>query len=237
MRTVALIVIMAHLGSYVSASEAQIPLTDKVFTRVGATDYILKGQSTFMVEMQETSYILNHATENSLIILDEIGRGRSTYDGLSIAWYILEYIHDIIKAKTIFATHYHELIEVAESLIHAENISVDVRESKGEIIFLYNIRNGGIDKSYGIEVSRLAGLPKKAINRAKQILHRLEKDQLRLNLKNKIPVNQETLFLDNIYEKNAENEKLIDDIKNIEIENLTPLEALNKINELKKNIN
>jgi len=238
LRQISLIVLLAQIGSFVPANNLEFSIVDCIFTRVGASDNLSKGQSTFMVEMQETSYILNHATENSLIILDEIGRGTSTYDGLSIAWSILEHIHDTIKSKTIFATHYHELIEVAENLMHAENISVAVKEFKGKIIFLYNVKKGGINKSYGIEVSKLAGLPKKAITRAKQILHRLEKDQLRLNLKNKISINQETLFLDNLYDSSKENkdEELIKELKDIEIEKLTPLEALNKINELKKKI-
>ncbi len=175
LRQIALIALMAHIGSFVPAAKAEISLLDRIFTRVGASDNLVKGQSTFMVEMQETAYILEHATEKSLIILDEIGRGTSTYDGMSIAWAILEFLHDKLKAKTLFATHYHELISLVEKLPHAKNFSVAVKKQQDGITFLYKIVAGGVDQSYGIEVAKLAELPGEVISRARQILVDLER--------------------------------------------------------------
>jgi DNA mismatch repair protein MutS len=177
-RQVALIALMAHVGSYVPAQEAMVPLFDRIFTRVGAHDDLSRGQSTFMVEMNETANILNNATENSLIILDEIGRGTSTFDGLSIAWSVAEFLHNQIKAKTLFATHYHELTELAVFLPGVKNFNVAVREWHDQIIFLRKIVPGGTDKSYGIQVARLAGLPKSVIERSKEILRNLEENEL-----------------------------------------------------------
>ena len=173
-RQVALIVLMAHIGSFVPAESAEIGLVDRIFTRVGASDNLARGQSTFMVEMNETSNIVNNATEHSLIILDEIGRGTSTFDGLSIAWSVAEFLHDKIKARTLFATHYHELTKLAEDRGGVGNFNVAVREWNEQIIFLRKIVLGGADKSYGIHVARLAGLPKEILDRAKEILTRLE---------------------------------------------------------------
>lgn len=178
MRQVALIALMAHTGSYVPAQEAVIPLLDRIFTRVGASDDLSRGQSTFMVEMNETANILNNATRHSLVILDEIGRGTSTFDGLSIAWAVAEYLHNEVKAKTLFATHYHELTELAASLPGVKNFNVAVREWNDQIIFLRKIVPGGADKSYGIQVARLAGLPKPVLDRAKTILRNLEENGL-----------------------------------------------------------
>lgn len=175
LRQNALIVLMAHLGSFVPAQSAKIGLVDRIFTRVGASDNLMRGQSTFMVEMQETADILKHATSRSLIILDEVGRGTSTYDGMSIAWAIVEYLHDHVGAKTLFATHYHELIALAEKLSSAANFSVMVRENESEgVVFLYKIVEGGVDRSYGIEVAKLAGLPDEVVSKARQILAGLE---------------------------------------------------------------
>jgi DNA mismatch repair protein MutS len=174
-RQVALIVLMAQIGSFVSAESAEIGLVDRIFTRVGASDDLARGQSTFMVEMNETSNIVNNATECSLVILDEIGRGTSTFDGLSIAWSVAEFLHDKIKARTLFATHYHELTKLAEDRSGVCNFNVAVREWNEQIIFLRKIIPGGADKSYGIHVARLAGLPKEILDRAKEILARLEK--------------------------------------------------------------
>ena len=174
-RQVALIVLMAHIGSFVPAESAEIGLVDRIFTRVGASDDLARGQSTFMVEMNETSNIVNNATERSLVILDEIGRGTSTFDGLSIAWSVAEFLHDKIKARTLFATHYHELTKLAEDRTGACNFNVAVREWNEQIIFLRKIIPGGADKSYGIHVARLAGLPKEILDRAKEILAHLEK--------------------------------------------------------------
>jgi DNA mismatch repair protein MutS len=174
-RQVALIVLMAQTGSFVPAESAEIGLVDRIFTRVGANDDIGRGQSTFMVEMNETSNIVNNATERSLVILDEIGRGTSTFDGLSIAWSVAEFLHDKIKARTLFATHYHELTKLAAELKGVCNFNVAVREWNDQIIFLRKIVPGGADKSYGIQVARLAGLPKEILDRAKEILSHLEK--------------------------------------------------------------
>jgi DNA mismatch repair protein MutS len=174
-RQVALIVLMAQTGSFVPAASAEIGLVDRIFTRVGANDDLARGQSTFMVEMNETSNIVNNATERSLVILDEIGRGTSTFDGLSIAWSVAEFLHDKIKARTLFATHYHELTKLAESRTGVCNFNVAVREWNEQIIFLRKIVPGGADKSYGIQVARLAGLPKEILDRAKEILAHLEK--------------------------------------------------------------
>jgi len=173
-RQVALIVLMAQTGSFVPAASAEIGLVDRIFTRVGANDDLARGQSTFMVEMNETSNIVNNATERSLVILDEIGRGTSTFDGLSIAWSVAEFLHDKIKARTLFATHYHELTKLAEERSGVCNFNVAVREWNDQIIFLRKIVPGGADKSYGIQVARLAGLPKEILDRAKDILAHLE---------------------------------------------------------------
>jgi DNA mismatch repair protein MutS len=174
-RQVALLVLMAQIGSFIPAESAEIGLVDRIFTRVGANDDLARGQSTFMVEMNETSNIVNNATERSLVILDEIGRGTSTFDGLSIAWSVAEFLHDKIKARTLFATHYHELTKLAEERSGVCNFNVAVREWNDQIIFLRKIVPGGADKSYGIQVARLAGLPKEILDRAKDILSHLEK--------------------------------------------------------------
>jgi DNA mismatch repair protein MutS len=177
-RQVALITLLAHTGSFVPATEAQIDLVDRIFTRIGASDDLARGQSTFMVEMCETANILNNATPRSLIILDEIGRGTSTFDGLSLAWSIVEHLHNQVGAKTLFATHYHELTELAARLPRVKNFNVAVREWHDQIVFLRKIVEGGTDKSYGIQVARLAGVPKAVLERAKEILHNLEESEL-----------------------------------------------------------
>ena len=174
LRQVALITLMAQVGSFVPAAEAHIGVVDRIFTRVGASDNLVRGESTFMVEMIESAAILNTATDRSLIVLDEIGRGTSTFDGISIAWSVAEYIHDNIRAKTLFATHYHELTELANKLDRVKNLNVAVREWAGKVIFLYRIVEGGADHSYGIQVAKLAGLPKTVIERAHEILAALE---------------------------------------------------------------
>ena len=178
MRQAALIVLMAQIGSFVPAKEAAIGIVDRIFTRIGASDFWTEGQSTFMVEMNETANILNNATAKSLIILDEIGRGTSTFDGISIAWAVAEYIHNNLSAKTLFATHYHELTELAITLNGVKNYNIAVKEWNDEIIFLRKIIEGSADRSYGIQVARLAGLPKKTIERAKEILSNLESGEL-----------------------------------------------------------
>ena len=178
-RQVALITLMAQIGAYVPAESAHIGLVDRIFCRVGASDDLARGQSTFMVEMSETSLILNNATERSLIILDEIGRGTATFDGLSIAWAVAEYLHDELKSRTLFATHYHELTDLANSRQGVQNYNVAVREWKEEIVFLRKIVPGAADKSYGIQVARLAGMPAVIVDRAKAILSHLEMNSTR----------------------------------------------------------
>ena len=177
-RQVALLTLLAHTGSFVPAAEARIDLVDRIFTRIGASDDLSRGQSTFMVEMTETANILNNATSRSLIVLDEIGRGTSTFDGLSLAWSIVEFLHNQVGAKTLFATHYHELTELAARLPRIKNFNVAVREWHDQIVFLRKIVEGGTDKSYGIQVARLAGVPKEVLERAKQILGNLEESEL-----------------------------------------------------------
>ena len=180
LRQVALITLMAQIGSFVPADKVSLAITDRIFSRVGAQDHLLKGQSTFMVEMNETANILNNATPDSLIILDEIGRGTSTFDGISIAWAIVEYLHKADQGggpKTLFATHYHELTDLSRVLSGVKNYNVQVKEWNDEIIFLRKIVPGGTDKSYGIQVARLAGLPKKVLERAHEVLFNLEQSE------------------------------------------------------------
>ena len=241
MKQVALNIIMAHIGSYVAADYAKIPIVDKIFTRVGASDDLLTGQSTFMLEMTEVASILNSATKNSFVVLDEIGRGTSTYDGISIATAITEYIHNIIGAKTIFATHYHELTELEKELERAINFRVEVKEDGKNVVFLREIVKGGADKSYGIEVARLSGVPKEVLNRSRKILKKLE---TRKNLiENKIKAEQMMLFgtgFEEDFEEEeteilSENEvKILDILKNMDLNSMSPLESLLKLNELKK---
>ena len=175
LRQVGLIQLMAQTGSFVPAKSACLGICDRIFTRVGAVDDLATGQSTFMVEMNETANILNHATPQSLILLDEIGRGTATFDGLSIAWAVAEYLATEIRARTLFATHYHELNELASILTNVANFQVTVQEMPNEIVFLHQVRPGGADKSYGIEAGRLAGLPVTVIDRAKQVMKQIEK--------------------------------------------------------------
>ena len=181
-RQVALIQIMAQIGSFVPAYQASVSIVDGIYTRIGASDILSEGLSTFMVEMIETAKILNNATSSSLVILDEVGRGTSTSDGLSIAKAVVEYLHDVIKAKTLFATHFHELINLEQSLTGIENYNVQVHEESGEIKFLHKLEKGGTDKSYGIEVAKLAGVPEKVIKRAKEILSKVSSKQMRLDI-------------------------------------------------------
>ncbi len=234
LRQVALIVLMAQIGSFVPAKSVTMRVFDRIFTRVGASDNLVRGQSTFMVEMQESAYILNHATERSLIILDEVGRGTSTYDGLSLAWAIFEHLHDKIRGFTLFATHYHELIQLTEKLSRAKNYSIDVQETARGVLFLHQIKEGAIDKSYGIEVAKLAGLPGTLIDRAAQVLEALELEKSLST--GKIPDNQVSLF-NGTYASSRQPGKLshpaIDKLSSLNIDRMTPIEALNALNELK----
>jgi len=177
-RQVALLTLLAHTGSFVPATAARIDLVDRIFTRIGASDDLVRGQSTFMVEMSETANILHHATRRSLVILDEIGRGTSTFDGLSLAWAIVEHLHNQLGAKTLFATHYHELTELGGRLERVFNCNVAVREYNDQIVFLRQIIDGAADQSYGIQVARLAGVPKEVLGRAREILGNLEETDL-----------------------------------------------------------
>jgi DNA mismatch repair protein MutS len=180
LRQVGLIVVLAQVGSFVPASAATIGVCDRVFTRVGASDNLVRGQSTFMVEMAETSAILHSATARSLVLLDEIGRGTSTYDGVSIAWAVSEHLHDAVRCKTIFATHYHELVQLADELVAVRNYNVGVREVGEQVLFLHRLQPGGADRSYGIEVGKLAGLPRPVIARAREVLAMLEGEAERM---------------------------------------------------------
>lgn len=225
LRQVALIVLLAQIGSYVPASAAKIGVVDRIFTRIGAQDEIHAGQSTFMVEMIETANILHHATSRSLLILDEIGRGTSTYDGVSIAWAIVEYIHNHpnLKAKTLFATHYHELIQLAELLPGVGNRNVAVSEVDGRVVFLHKIIEGGCDRSYGIHVAQLAGLPKAVVQRANEILKQLEKSAGKAVQVQPSYPQQLTLFPDQ--------SPLLKELRELDLNSLTPIEALNKLYE------
>jgi len=234
-RQVALIVIMAQIGSYIPAKVAKIGIIDKVFSRIGASDDLSRGQSTFMVEMTETANILNNATNKSLIILDEIGRGTSTYDGISIAWAVAEYLLtcENKKAKTLFATHYFELTDLKKTLKGIVNYNVAVKEIDTQVIFLRKIIKGSTDKSYGIHVAKLANMPPTVIKKAQERLLDLENNQ---NRKSKKTKNKQLVFFDLKEELNKKMHKLIDEIKNIDINNLTPIDALQKIFYLKQKI-
>ncbi|MFN3698679.1 MAG: DNA mismatch repair protein MutS [Dictyoglomus sp.] len=226
-RQIALIIILAQMGSFIPAKEAKIGVVDRIFTRIGAWDDISSGESTFLVEMKEVGNILSHATERSLIILDEVGRGTSTYDGISIAWAIVEYIHNKIKAKTLFATHYHELTELEKELRHLKNLSVSVQEKGKEIIFLHKIVERPADKSYGIYVAQLADLPKEVIERAEKILLGLEKGR-EIPKKEVIQLPLFSEFVD------SKLEKLKSEILSLNTNELTPIQALLKIHEWKE---
>lgn len=228
LRQVALIVLMAQMGSFVPARSAVVGLTDRLFTRIGAQDEIHAGQSTFMVEMVETANILHNATRRSLLILDEIGRGTSTYDGLSIAWAVAEYIHNHprLRARTLFATHFHELTRLAEALPGVRNYNVAVSEEGGEVVFLHKIVPGGADRSYGIHVAQLAGLPRPVINRAQEILTDLEADSGKAREHDQPAAHQLRFF--------PETNPMLDALRALDIDSITPLEAINKLFEWQK---
>ncbi len=251
MRQVALITLMSQIGSFIPAEEAYIGIVDKIFTRVGASDNLAQGQSTFMVEMSEVANILNNGSKNSLIILDEIGRGTSTYDGLSIAWSVVEYISNPSKigAKTLFATHYHELTELEGKIDGIKNYKIHVKEKGTDIIFLRKIKRGGADKSYGIEVARLAGVPNEVIHRAKKILEELEKRDINKSsqvkedcTKDNNELKVKELSLNKSKKQNSNNyqldlfsvkeSKILDTLKSIDIMKITPLDAINILYEL-----
>ena len=234
MRQVAIIVLMAQIGCFVPAEKAEIGIVDKIFTRVGASDDLSSGQSTFMVEMNEVANILKNATPKSLVILDEIGRGTSTYDGLSIAWAVAEYIADKEKigCKTLFATHYHELLGLEEKVDGIKNYHVSVKEKGEDVIFLRKILEGGTDESYGIHVAKLAGVPKNVVTRANKILRSLEKDGVKIKEEKESKKQVEGQF-------DLFNLKLADishELDKININELTPIDALNTLVKLKEMI-
>ena len=232
LRQVGIIVILAQSGCYVPCQKAQISIIDRLFTRVGASDNLSSGESTFLVEMNETANILNNLTNRSLILLDEIGRGTSTYDGLSIAWSITEYLHNSKYLPiTLFATHYHELIDLANKLDRANNYSVDVKEHNEDVIFLRKIIKGGTNKSYGIHVAKMAGIPNNVLKRASEILNNLSKDNLSSNFES---INSQNT---NEKENTTINNEIVERLKLIDVNNITPFEALIKLNELVDDIN
>jgi DNA mismatch repair protein MutS len=237
LRQAALIVLMAQMGSFVPAERAQLPITDRIFTRIGASDNLARGRSTFLVEMSEVAAILNTATPQSLVLLDEVGRGTATFDGLSIAWAVVEYLESHAKPRTLFATHYHELTELADLLPGVQNVHVSVKESGHEIVFLRRVEPGSADKSYGIEVARLAGLPRHVIERAREILLRHEQSEHQLSEKltpgaanrQAAPPAQEALFT-------PIDRQVLQAIRGADLDNLKPLDALNLLAALKKQI-
>lgn len=239
LRQTALIVLLAQIGSFVPADSAEIGYVDKIFTRVGASDNISLGESTFMVEMHETASILNNLSHRSLILLDEIGRGTSTYDGISIAWAMVEHIHEhpTAKAKTLFATHYHELNDMEKSFSRIKNYHISIKELDKRVIFLRKLARGGSEHSFGIHVARMAGMPRSVVQRAEDILKEMEASQ-----KNEIPSrppadigNKREGYQLSFYQlEDPVLKQIRDQIKHMNINNLTPLEALNKLNEIKK---
>jgi DNA mismatch repair protein MutS len=238
LRQAALIAVMAQMGSFVPATEATLPLVDRVFTRIGASDNLARGRSTFMVEMTETAVILNTATDRSLIVLDEIGRGTATYDGLALAWAVMEYIHDRIGACTLFATHYHELTSLAGPLEGVRNLHVSVKEAGDQVIFLRKVEPGAADRSYGIEVARLAALPEGVIERAREILAMHEKSGEGVTEVLEAPVQRkkgrEPALQIQMFEPVGY--QLAERIRALDIDNLRPIEALKLLSELKEEL-
>ena len=248
MRQAALIVLMAQIASFVPATSAKIGIVDRIFTRVGASDDLASGQSTFMVEMNEVANILRNATSNSLLVLDEIGRGTSTFDGLSIAWAVVEHISNprLLGAKTLFATHYHELTELEGKLNNVHNYCIAVKEKGDDIVFLRKIVQGGADKSYGIQVAKLAGVPDSVIERAKEIVEELSANDITSVTKNITPATAGTkkkkerldevdLTQMSLFDT-VKDDDILEELKTIDVGNLTPIEALNKLYELQNKI-
>jgi DNA mismatch repair protein MutS len=238
LRQVGLIQLLAQIGSFVPADRARLPVTDRIFTRVGASDNLARGQSTFMVEMHETAAIVHGATDKSLILLDEIGRGTSTYDGVSIAWAVTEHLHERVGARTIFATHYHELTQLGDLLPRVRNMNVSVREVGEEIVFLRRLEEGGADRSYGIQVARLAGLPDEVIARAKEILAELEGTHSgggeglgrrgRLRPASEPPPDQLSFF--------QSEHPIIAELRKLDLDGITPREALDLLDDLQRKL-
>ena len=235
LRQIALIVLLAQIGSFVPADQARLPITDRIFTRIGASDNLARGRSTFLVEMSEVAAILNLATPQSLVLLDEVGRGTATFDGLSIAWAVVEHLQAATRARTLFATHYHELTELADLLPGVKNIHVSVEETPNEIVFLRRVEEGSANKSYGIEVARLAGLPRAVIERAREVLLRHEQSEHQLSEKLSPTASpngnhaQQALFT-------PIDREVLDALRAADLDRLRPIEALNLLAELKKQI-
>ncbi|HWA56392.1 MAG TPA: DNA mismatch repair protein MutS [Gemmatimonadales bacterium] len=230
LRQIGLCVILAQMGSYVPADAAEIGVVDRLFTRVGASDNLARGQSTFMVEMSETSAILHNATKRSLVLLDEIGRGTSTYDGVAIAWAVSEHLHDKVGCRTMFATHYHELMQLPEKLAHARNLNVAVRESGDQVVFLHRLEAGGTDRSYGVHVAQLAGLPQAVVKRAREVLKTLEGDH---RVVPGIPPVEDPAQL-GFFGEPARPHPVMEELKALDVDRMTPIEALNLLAELKR---
>jgi DNA mismatch repair protein MutS len=239
LRQTALIVLLAQIGSFVPAEVAEIGFVDKIFTRVGASDNISLGESTFMVEMIEAASILNNVSDRSLILFDELGRGTSTYDGISIAWSVVEYLHEhaTAKAKTLFATHYHELNEMEGAFARVKNFNVSIKEVGNKVIFLRKLVRGGSNHSFGIHVAGMAGMPKSVIKRAEQILAKLEGGREKESLAKplgEIREKREGMQLSFFQLDDPVLKQIRDEIAGLDINNLTPIEALNKLNEIRK---
>jgi DNA mismatch repair protein MutS len=237
---IAAVVLMAHIGSFVPAASAEIPLTDRIFTRIGAADNLATGESTFMLEMNECSNIVHNATRNSLILLDEVGRGTSTYDGISIARAMVEYIHDhpTAKAKTLFATHYHELNELEAAYPRVKNYNIAIKEVGNKVVFLRKLVRGGSEHSFGIHVAQMAGMPKSVTERATAILGQLESIRKSGGGKASAPAapakREEAMQLSFFQLDDPVLSQIRDQIKSMDVNNLTPIEALNKLSEIKR---
>lgn len=234
LRQTALIVLMAQMGSFVPAEAASIGIVDKVFTRVGASDNLSRGESTFMVEMTETASILNNLSNRSLILMDEIGRGTSTYDGVSIAWAIVEHLHNHkdFKPKTLFATHYHELNQLEEDLVRVKNFNVSVKEVGDKIIFMRKLKAGGSEHSFGIHVAQLAGMPNKVVFRANEILHFLEKDKHKNDRTKEIREAPKPIPQLNLFANDPRFNEIMEMLEKVDINTVSPVEALLKLNEV-----
>jgi DNA mismatch repair protein MutS len=227
---------MAQMGSFVPARAARIGIVDRIFTRIGASDNLARGRSTFMVEMTETAAILNTATPRSLVLLDEMGRGTATYDGLALAWATLEYLHSVTRAKTLFATHYHELTALAEDLAGVKNCRVSIKETPAGIVFLRKVEAGAADKSYGIEVAKLAGLPLEVIRRAREVLaqHEGQERESAQHLEHREKPPPAGLVQLAIFTPLSQ--QIVDRLKDVDVNRLTPIEALTLLDQLKKQL-
>ena len=229
MRQVALTIVLAQIGRYVPAESATLPVVDQIFTRIGAADDLVSGQSTFMVEMLESQYAITHATERSLLLFDEIGRGTSTYDGMALAQSMIEYIHENIGANTLFSTHYHELTALDQTLERLSNVHVAAMEQSGKVVFLHKVKPGPADKSYGIHVAELANLPQPILSRARELLKTFEQEK-----KQQTRQIEQLSFFD---ERDTDREEVVQEIIDASISTMTPLEALQLVNNLQLKLN